>query len=221
MLSSSASSNTLAQRRRSLSRSIRSSQQSRTIRRKLVFVGDGAVGKSSLLSVYATGDFPSDYVPTIFENFVTFIDIDGKEIELALWDTAGQDDYDRLRPLSYPDTDVVLLCFPVDSPDGFDNLIEKWLPELNHHCPHTPKILVGLKADLRDNYTRAIKCIRYADAEGFADRIGAVKYLECSAKTGMGVHEAIEYATRISLLPQRRRGKLYGGRKAAGSCNIL
>ena len=60
------------------------------------------MGKSSLLSVYATGDFPTEYVPTIFENFVTFIDIDGREIELALWDTAGQDDYDRLRPLSYP-----------------------------------------------------------------------------------------------------------------------
>ena len=121
------------------------------------------------------------------------------------------------------DTDVVIICFPVDSPDAFENLTEKWLPELNHHCPFTPKLLVGLKADLRDNYTRAIKCVRYTDAEAFADKIGAVKYLECSAKTGMGVLDCIEYATRISLLPQRKRKAKYvgGGLNRRGGCHIM
>lgn len=51
------------------------------------------------------------------------------QVELALWDTAGQEDYDRLRPLSYPDTDVILMCFSIDSPDSLENIPEKWTPE--------------------------------------------------------------------------------------------
>ena len=65
------------------------------------------------------------YVPTVFENYVTDVEVDGKHVELALWDTAGQEDYDRLRPLSYPDSHVILICFAVDSPDSLDNVQEK------------------------------------------------------------------------------------------------
>jgi len=70
-------------------------------------------------------------------------------VELALWDTAGQEDYDRLRPLSYPDTDVILMCFSIDSPDSLENIPEKWTPEVRHFCPNVPIILVGNKKDLR------------------------------------------------------------------------
>ena len=91
----------------------------------------------------------------------------GKSVELALWDTAGQEDYDRLRPLSYPDTDVILMCFSIDSPDSLQNIpgkfthgfyfrsltsgffIEKWVPEVRHFCPKVPIVLVGNKKDLR------------------------------------------------------------------------
>lgn len=68
-----------------------------------------------------------------------------KQVELALWDTAGQEDYDRLRPLSYPDTDVILMCFSIDSPDSLENIPEKWTPEVKHFCPNVPIILVGNK----------------------------------------------------------------------------
>ena len=64
-------------------------------------------------------------MPTVFENYVADVDVDGKHVELALWDTAGQEDYDRLRPLSYPDSHVILICFAVDSPDSLDNVQEK------------------------------------------------------------------------------------------------
>ena len=72
-------------------------------------------------------------------------------MELALWDTAGQEDYDRLRPLSYPDTDVILMCFSIDSPDSLENIPEKWTPEVRHFCPNVPIILVGNKKDLRND----------------------------------------------------------------------
>ncbi|XP_017723570.1 PREDICTED: transforming protein RhoA [Rhinopithecus bieti] len=88
------------------------------IRKKLVIVGDGACGKTCLLIVFNKDQFPEVYVPTVFENYVADIEVDGKQVELALWDTAGQEDYDRLRPLSYPDTDVILMCFSIDSPDS-------------------------------------------------------------------------------------------------------
>ena len=64
----------------------------------------------------------------MFENYVADVEVDGKHVELALWDTAGQEDYDRLRPLSYPDSHVILICFAVDSPDSLDNVQEKASP---------------------------------------------------------------------------------------------
>uniref|UniRef100_A0A8C2JLT3 Rho-related GTP-binding protein RhoA-D-like n=2 Tax=Cyprinus carpio TaxID=7962 RepID=A0A8C2JLT3_CYPCA len=88
------------------------------IRKKLVIVGDGACGKTCLLIVFSKDQFPEVYVPTVFENYIADIEVDSKQVELALWDTAGQEDYDRLRPLSYPDTDVILMCFSIDSPDS-------------------------------------------------------------------------------------------------------
>ncbi|KAI4776235.1 ras family protein [Aureobasidium sp. EXF-3400] len=92
---------------------------------------------------------PLVYVPTVFENYVADVEVDGKHVELALWDTAGQEDYDRLRPLSYPDSHVILICFAVDSPDSLDNVQEKWISEVLHFCQGLPIILVGCKKDLR------------------------------------------------------------------------
>ncbi len=85
------------------------------------------LGKTCLLIVFSKDQFPEVYVPTVFENYVSDIEVDGKQVELALWDTAGQEDYDRLRPLSYPDTDVILMCFAIDSPDSLENI-----PEVKH-----------------------------------------------------------------------------------------
>uniref|UniRef100_A0A671MN55 Rho-related GTP-binding protein RhoA-D-like n=1 Tax=Sinocyclocheilus anshuiensis TaxID=1608454 RepID=A0A671MN55_9TELE len=108
------------------------------IRKKLVIVGDGACGKTCLLIVFSKDQFPEVYVPTVFENYIADIEVDSKQVELALWDTAGQEDYDRLRPLSYPDTDVILMHVLFDAIDpssnppfvellpNFSNLISHW-----------------------------------------------------------------------------------------------
>lgn len=75
--------------------------------------------------------------------------VDSIQVSLGLWDTAGQEDYDRLRPLSYPQTDVFLICFSIASPSSFENVTSKWYPEIKHHCPDAPIILVGkFKLDL-------------------------------------------------------------------------
>ena len=69
--------------------------------------------------------------------------IENKVISLSLWDTAGQDSYDRVRPLSYPDTDVFVICFSLVHRDSMCNVKSKWWPEITHHCPRTPIVLVG------------------------------------------------------------------------------
>lgn len=177
-----------------------------SIRKKLVIVGDGACGKTCLLIVFSKGTFPEVYVPTVFENYVRDVIVDGKRVALALWDTAGQEDYDRLRPLSYPDTNVLLVCFAIDSPDSLDNVKEKWYAEVLHYCNGVPIILVGCKVDLRDD-PRTIEMLQRTsqrpvtteEGRAVASKIGAVEYFECSARTGQGVNEVFEAATRAAL----------------------
>lgn len=70
------------------------------------------------------------YIPTVFENYVTLVNYDGKLVELALWDTAGQEEYDRLRPLSYPESNVILIVFSVDFPVSLANVQDKVCPLL-------------------------------------------------------------------------------------------
>jgi len=118
---------------------------------KAVVVGDGAVGKTCLLYVFGKKVFPEEYVPTVFDNFVSEVQYDGKTIELGLWDTAGQEDYDRIRPLSYPGANIIIFCFSLADSVTLENIKTKWLPEINHHLPTVPKVLVGNKKDMRDS----------------------------------------------------------------------
>ncbi|XP_044845749.1 rho-related GTP-binding protein RhoF isoform X1 [Mauremys mutica] len=116
---------------------------------KIVIVGDGGCGKTSLLMVYAKGAFPEKYAPSVFEKYTTSITIGNKEVILNLYDTAGQEDYDRLRPLSYQNTNMVLICYDVMNPTSYDNVLIKWYPEVSHFCRGVPLILIGCKTDLR------------------------------------------------------------------------
>ncbi|KAL4896459.1 GTP-binding protein rhoA [Aspergillus ambiguus] len=176
------------------------------IRRKLVIVGDGACGKTCLLIVFSKGTFPEDYVPTVFENYVADVEVDGKRVELALWDTAGQEDYDRLRPLSYPDSHVILICYAIDSLDSLDNVQEKWISEVLHFCQGLPIILVGCKADMREPDMASelaknnIVPVTTAQGQAVADKIGAFKFFECSARKNQGVREVFEAATRAACM---------------------
>ena len=157
---------------------------------KCVVVGDGAVGKTCLLISYTTNKFPSEYVPTVFDNYAVTVMIGGEPYTLGLFDTAGQEDYDRLRPLSYPQTDVFLVCFSIVIPSSYENVREKWVPEILHHCPKTPIILVGTQCDLREDQNHLKKMARgnmrpvtLEQGEKLAREIKAVKYVECSALT--------------------------------------
>ncbi|CAR27132.1 hypothetical protein ZYGR_0I04040 [Zygosaccharomyces rouxii] len=199
---------------------------------KCVLVGDGAVGKTSLLISYTTNSFPQDYIPTVFDNYSTTLvlpegatgpDQESQIFKLNLWDTAGQEEYDRLRPLSYPQTDIFLVCFSVVERSSLRNVTDKWYPEIRENCNSgnpellrrlgkRPILLVGTKTDLRDQEEEEIAGVRSPsadyispeEAQQVAEHCGFMGYVECSAATQVGVREVFEAAVRSCVYePQR------------------
>jgi cell division control protein 42 len=140
----------------------------------------------------------------VFDNYAVTVMIGGDPYTLGLFDTAGQEDYDRLRPLSYPQTDVFLVCFSVVSPASHENVKEKWVPEITHHCPRTPFLLVGTQSDLRDDPAMIEKLaknkqkpVTKASAEKLAELLRAVKYVECSALTQEGLKNVFDEVSAL------------------------
>ncbi|KAJ5124211.1 Small GTPase superfamily Ras type [Penicillium bovifimosum] len=158
------------------------------VQRKMVLLGDGACGKTSALNVFTRGRALDIFVDNI-------------HVELSLWDTAGQEEFDRLRALSYEDTHVLMLCFSVDSPDSFENVSSKWIAEINENCPGVRVVLTALKCDLRkdEEMNDNPNTISFDQGLAKAKEIGAVKYLECSAVQNRGIRESFYEAAKVAL----------------------
>ena len=168
---------------------------------KLVVIGDGAVGKTCLLIVYAKGQFPPEYVPTVFDNYTAKVKLNDEVINVQIWDTAGQEELENIRTLSYANTSVFLLCFSVVDKASYDNIEQVWLPELAQFVQNPTILLVGTKTDLRDDpaITKKGPVLTPQQGKAKAQQIGAIGYVECSAIKNKGVKEvfdtAIQFAT--------------------------
>jgi Ras family protein A len=138
------------------------------------------LGKTSLLCVFANGALPNEFVPAIFQSYVADLELDGRQVEIALWDTVDQEDYDRLRPLSYSNSHVILICYAIDTPESLTSVTERassnptssavtlfetdtrawqWIAEASYAAPKVPVLLVGCRKDLRHDH-RAIEQLR-------------------------------------------------------------
>ncbi|KAK0932615.1 Rho GTPase [Friedmanniomyces endolithicus] len=165
--------------------------------------------------------------PTVFENYVHDIFIDNVHVELSLWDTAGQEEFDRLRSLSYDDTHAIMLCFSVDSPESLENVESKWVGEIAENCPGVRLVLVALKCDLREKHgdedgedggvhEPKRPMIDYKQGLAVAEKIKALRYLECSAMKNRGVNEAFTEAARVALQVKNVKGD-----KQGGCCSVM
>lgn len=176
---------------------------------RCVTVGDGAVGKTSMLLSYSQGGFPEEYVPTILDQYVANVTVNGTPYILELVDTAGQEDYDRLRPLSYNKADIFLVCFSVVVPSSYNNVKETWIPELHNTKSNVPFLLVGTQIDLRDDpkvlqelHSKKQKPITKEVGQKIAKKYGAAGYKECSALTMVGIKEVFDESIYIILRPK-------------------
>ena len=183
---------------------------------KVLVNGGIGVGKSSLLFSYSNKTFPEDYVPSVFDFHSQSVIIDGEHHQVSLWDTHGGDEYwtapDRLRPLSYPQTDVFLVCFSLVDLNSFQRVSQDFVPEIKHYCPGIPFLLVGTKTDLRNDiweskvpFENNKRPITTYMGEKLSKDVGAIKYVECSALTRDGVENVFDEALKVALEFKQKR----------------
>eukprot|EP00347_Sterkiella_histriomuscorum_P004420 403360527 len=193
------------------------------IKIKCVVVGDGYVGKTCMIMSYCQDTFPVDHIPTVFDNYIATMQIESKPIKLAIWDTAGQDDYERLRTLSYTLTDVFLVCFSLVDQESFKNALNKWIPELFQNAPNAPIVLVGTKLDLKNEYEqipdKRMKVVPSSEGLKAVQTHNLFNYVECSAKTQENLTRV--YSDAIRSVFKYRELLASKKRKKQRACNIL
>lgn len=190
------------------------------LRCKIVVVGDTQCGKTALLHVFAKDSYPENYVATVFENYTASFEIEKQRIELNMWDTSGSAYYDNVRPLAYPDSDAVLICFDISRPETLDSVLKKWQGETQEFCPNAKVVLVGCKLDMRTdiNVLRELSKHRlipvtHEQGTNLARQIGAVAYAECTSKYSENSVRDVFHVTTLSSVSSIHRPQL----KRAGS----
>lgn len=188
---------------------------------KCVLVGDSGVGKSNVAARMSSRNFKEEYQPTLFDNYAATVFIEERPFHFSLFDTAGKEDYDRLRVISYMNCDVFLVCFAIDDPESLKSVETNWVPELRRYLPKTPFILVGTRADRRDdcaeNKVETAAQVSYKQAMAVSNKVGSVCYVECSSLSGDGIQdlikETVETVTKTLDCSNKHTG--------CCSCNIL
>eukprot|EP00760_Papus_ankaliazontas_P035845 PhM_4_TR8049/c0_g1_i1/m.106645/K04392/RAC1; Ras-related C3 botulinum toxin substrate 1 len=201
---------------------------------KCVVVGDGTVGKTCMLISFTQNSFAEDYNATVFDNYIQNIISGGKTVRLCLWDTSGQEEFERMRAMSYHQANVFLVCAAVDNPTSFQNLRSKWIPELKKNyeasgSPLPPILIVGTKGDRRQE--PGTMCVPRGEIDAVVNAItadlgatavgGCGGYLECSAKDHTNIKDVFTHATKLGQanIKAARDGAMNAKVSAAESVN--
>ncbi|KAF7670210.1 hypothetical protein LDENG_00043640 [Lucifuga dentata] len=171
-----------------------------------MLVGDGAVGKSSMIISYIFNGYNSEYRQTAFDVFSGLVHVNGIPTHIKLIDTAGQEEFGYMCSLCYAHVDVFILCFSVVNPVSFDNVTAKWIPQIRAGNTTSPIILVGTQSDLRHNVKILIhlaqqntKPVPFSQARRLAQRIRDQEYVECSALTQQNLKDVFDCAVFAAI----------------------
>ena len=176
---------------------------------KLVFVGDTAVGKTSVIMTWTQERFPTLYEPTVFDTYNGTKNYGGAEVQLSIWDTAGHDDLGRLRPIAFANTDCFLICFSLMDRNSLKRAVSKWIAEVKATAKACPCVLVGTKLDLREERERQAResstnsaaimadCVSTEEAQKEARDARFQGYVECSAKERKGLNKVFHTAFKV------------------------
>mmetsp|Transcript_20735 Transcript_20735/g.25108 ORF Transcript_20735/g.25108 Transcript_20735/m.25108 type:complete len:163 (+) Transcript_20735:65-553(+) len=148
-----------------------------------------------MFAVWATRKFPSSYIPTVMDNYTMTVLVNRKPVQLDVWDTAGQENFTDIRRLSYPNTDVCIVCYSCSARRSFENVWDFWLKEIRNL--RIPFILCGTKADLYRIYE--YNHVHMDDANNYAKHQGAWSHVRCSAKEGRDVQKVFDHAIKCAL----------------------
>ena len=181
---------------------------------KIVVVGDGMCGKTAMIEVFTTKQFPTESSPTVFDAYPTEVEVNNENLPVKIWDTSGSEEYENLRILIYPETNLFLVCFDT-AQRSFENVKHVWMDDLDRRAPGVPRILVGLKTDRK----KAVPTKDYMEIVN--NHKDVLKYLECSARTDLGsVDYVFEEAVRMCL--KRLFAPIYGNEDPRGGlCSVF
>lgn len=172
-------------------------------------LGDGMIGKTCLTLSYSTKRFIDEYTATIHDNYKVKVQKEGQDFPVSVFDTAGQNDFEDLRVYTYQESEVLVLCFSVCDRDSFASVFNSWIPEIKRHMKKKrPIILVGTQTDMRTGNKETE--VSREEGHAMAKLIGAVKYVECSAKDGSGVSDVFGQVLGCALRRRKRNNSFLG-----------
>jgi len=158
---------------------------------KITVIGDGAVGKTSLIKKYTQGSFQKDYIKTLGAQFSKYDEeIEGDTVKLFFWDIAGQQEFDFMRPTFYKGSKAAIIVFSLEDnehgKESFEHIVD-WHEDIKKYCGDLPIVLFGNKVDLVDESklddSKVLELVKERNFLG---------YYKTSAKTGSGVYEAFQ-----------------------------
>jgi cell division control protein 42 len=172
---------------------------------KCIVVGDEGVGKTCLLTSYGNDMWATYHDKAVSDGYEATLVVGKEPYTLFLFDSLGQDKYDRLRPRWYTGAHVFLLCFSITSPASLDDVKNRWYPEVRHHSPGVPFLIMGTQIDQREDPWALARQdqppLSTNAGERLAQELGAVKYVECSAVTREGLKNVFDEAIAAALEP--------------------
>jgi small GTP-binding protein len=165
---------------------------------KFVFVGDCRVGKTKMIHKYLNFKF-ANYLPTIHDTYSTRVSSGEAVHNVSVWDTSGDEEYDRLRPLSYMNADIACIVFSYDDVHSFSNISTKWYPEIRHFIPHASIVLIGVKSSCaRDG-------VDPQDVKSFIKHKKVSCYVECDAEYEMCLNLVVEEGLNAHAKKQAKK----------------